>query len=180
MKNALVVYASRYGHTRRYAQWIAGQLGCPALEARQLRPQQLAACEVLVYGGGLYAGGLNGAKKVLTAPHPLEGKELVVFTCGLADPADEATRQHIRAELTKALPEALGRAHLFFLRGGMDYSRLGPVHRLMMAMMRRMLLKKPEAERGGQDRGILETYGKTVDFVDMETARPLVELVREL
>ena len=77
MKHTLVVYASRYGYTRRYAQWIAEQLGCCAVEARQVRAEQLAACEVLVYGGGLYAGGLNGAKKILADPCALAGKELV-------------------------------------------------------------------------------------------------------
>ena len=181
MKQTLVVYASRYGYTRHYAQWIARQLGCCAVEAGQVRAQQLAACEVLVYGGGLYAGGLNGAKKVLADPCALAGKELVLFTCGLADPADGPSREHIRAGLAKTLPEpVMGQAHLFFLRGGMDYARLSLVHRAMMAMLRRMLLKKPEAERTGQDKDLLATYGQSVDFVEPETARPLVELVQGL
>ena len=62
----------------------------------------------------------------------------------------------------------------------MDYARLSLVHRAMMAMLRRMLLKKPEAERTGQDKDLLATYGQSVDFVEPETARPLVELVQGL
>ena len=139
-----------------------------------MRAEQLAACEVLVYGGGLYAGGLNGAKKILADPCALAGKELVLFTCGLADPADGPTREHIRAGLAKTLPEpVMGPAHLFFLRGGMDYARLSLVHRAMMAMLRRMLLKKG----GGMtqdDRALLAAFRTPVDFVDISALAPLV------
>lgn len=181
MKPTLVVYASRYGYTRRYARWIAGQLGCETAEEKQVTAEQLAACEVLVYGGGLYAGGVNGAKHMFRDPQRLKGKELVLFTCGLADPADPPTEEYIRAQVQQTLPPDLRqRTRLFHLRGGIDYARLSLVHRAMMAMLRRMLLKKPENERTVQDEGILATYGKQPDFTDLETARPLVEAVRAL
>ncbi|MEZ3468576.1 MAG: flavodoxin domain-containing protein, partial [Schaedlerella sp.] len=63
----------------------------------------------------------------------------------------------------------------FHLRGGMDYSRLTFVHRSMMSMLRKMLLKKEDSERSWEDRQILETYGQCLDFTDRESIRPLVE-----
>ena len=179
MKHTLVVYASRYGYTRRYAQWIAEQLGCCAVEARQVRAEQLAACEVLVYGGGLYAGGLNGAKKILADPCALAGKELVLFTCGLADPADPQNAAHIRAGVERALPEEMrGRVALFSFRGGIDYARLSLVHRAMMAALAASLRRRDPASLRQEDRDLLATYGKAVEFCDRASIAPLVAAVR--
>lgn len=181
MKDILVTYASHYGYTARYAQWIAKQLGCEAVEVKAATARQLADCRVLVFGGGLYAGGLNGAKRIFRSLPSLESRQLVIFTCGLADPADPPTVKHIRQELEKNLPAGVWqRAKLFHFRGGMNYGRLSPIHRIMMGMLRKMLLKKPEAERTEQEQGLLATFGGTPDFTDPETARPLVEYVRAL
>ena len=64
---------------------------------------------------------------------------------------------------------------IFHLRGGIDYSRLGFVHKSMMGMLKKMLESKPEQELTGEDRQILATYGKIVDFTDRASIRPLIE-----
>lgn len=51
----------------------------------------------------------------------------------------------------------------------------------MMAMMKKMTIdsKAPE-ERTDEDRLMLETYGKSVDFIEEASIAPLVEYVRGL
>ncbi len=103
-------------------------------------------------------------------------KKVLLFTCGLADPDNPDNISNIRSSVEKAfsgkIPEQI---RLFHLRGGMDYSRLTFVHRSMMSMLRKMLLKKEDRERSWEDRQILETYGQCLDFTDRESIRPLVE-----
>ena len=43
MQNLYLVYSSPYGHARRYAEWIAEELGCPCVDRRQADPAQAAA-----------------------------------------------------------------------------------------------------------------------------------------
>lgn len=179
MKKAMVVYESRYGSTRRYAQWIAEELACPLCERKAFHPQDLADCEVIIYGGGLYAGGVNGIRFLAKNEKLLSGKTVILYTCGLADPQNSDNISRIRAALAKALPpRLLAHTKVFHLRGGIDYSRLGPVHRAMMAMLRKMLLKKDAASLSGEDRQLLETYGKCVDFTDRESIRPLIRCAK--
>lgn len=56
----VVLYASRYGHTQRYAQWLGESLGCPVWNVKGLSPASLASYDTIVLGGSLYAGGMGG------------------------------------------------------------------------------------------------------------------------
>jgi menaquinone-dependent protoporphyrinogen IX oxidase len=172
MSNIAVVYKSQYGTTRQYAAWIAEALGARLFEASEVKAAQLADYDAVIYGGGLYAGGIDGIAAV--TKHPC--KLLAVFTVGLADPAETDYTEIIKKNLT---PEQLARTKIFHLRGGIDYKRLSLVHKGMMAMMKKMITKNPEANLSGDDKLFLETYGGQIDFTDQGTIEPLLRFVRE-
>ena len=67
---------------------------------------------------------------------------------------------------------------MYHLRGGLRYSKMSVVHRTMMAMLRKVLLKKPEAELRSEDWALLETYGQDISFLDRTAIAPLVEDIR--
>lgn len=175
MDKMVVIFESKYGFTERYAQWIAEALSCPVFERKKLHPQDLVHYDTILYGGGLYAGGVSGIKLITQNWQLLCRKHVILFTCGIADPADPANVHHIRESLSKILSaQMLEQLHIFHLRGGMDYSRLGLVHKSMMSMLRKMLLKKEEQGLGPEEKLLLETYGKYIDFTDRESIQPLV------
>ena len=58
----LVICDSQYGFTEQYARWIAEELGCPCVARKELEPGELQKYDGLIYGGGLYAGGVSGSK----------------------------------------------------------------------------------------------------------------------
>lgn len=66
---------------------------------------------------------------------------------------------------------------LFFLRGGLDYSRLSPLHRLMMWGLRQAILKKKDLTE--EDRQILNTYGKTLDFYPPGNLAPILDFLQK-
>ena len=132
--DGLIVYGSKYGTTRRYAEELSRLTGLPAIPCGEFH--RLAEGSILVYLGALYAGGVLGLKQTMKGLSFREGQRLIVATVGLADPAEPQNRAHIRAALQKQLPpEFLERAVLFHLRGGIDYAVLSPRHRAMMAAM---------------------------------------------
>lgn len=176
MNRIVVIYESKYGYTRRYAQWLGEALSCPIFERKAFRPRDLSRYETVIYGGGIYAGGISGIQFLRRNITLLSGKKVLLFTCGLADTDDPDNISNIRSSVEKAFSGKIpAQIRLFHLRGGMDYSRLTFVHRSMMSMLRKMLLKKADSERSREDRQILETYGQCLDFTDRESIRPLVE-----
>ena len=175
MMKILVVYASKYGATERYAHWLGEDAGGDVLELKAALSADLSGYDAVAVGGGLYAGGFAAADFFKKRAADLKQTRTALFTVGLSDPEDPANVAHIRAELEKALPAGvLSGVKLFHLRGGMDYAKLGPLHRVMMAMFKKMMEKK-EREEGptAEGRGVLETYGKRVDFTDRSALKPL-------
>ena len=170
-KKIAVIYKSKYGTTKRYAEWIADALGATLLDAKAVQPGSLADYDTVVYGGWLIAGTISGIKLVTANPC----KNLVVFSVGLADPAlmdySAADQKNIPAELQE-------KTKVFHLRGGIDYAKLGLLQKGMMSMVKNSAQKKPEAERDPEERAILETYGKQADFTSKEAVEPLIAWVK--
>lgn len=77
-------------------------------------------------------------------------------------------------------PQMQGKIRQFHFRGGIDYPRLSLVHRLMMAMLCSAMRKKGYDDLRSEDRLMLDTYGKQIDFSERSTIGPLVEYVKGL
>ena len=179
--NILVSYGSKYGTTKRYARWIAEELACDLADSREVSVEKLKSYDVIIHGGGLYAGGLCGIHTIVKIFDAIADKQIILFACGLADPEDPENVAHIEAGLEKVLtPEMRGKIKQFHLRGGIDYSRLGLKHKAMMAMLRTVMLKKGYDNLRGEDQMMLDTYGGTVDFTSRESLAPLLNYVRSL
>ena len=178
MNKTVVIYESKYGSTKCYAEWIAESLSCPIFERKKFHPRDFSQYEVVIYGGGLYAGGVSGIKLITQNWNVLSNKKLILFTCGLANPDDPENISSIRKSLTRVFSEEmLEHLSLFHLRGGIDYSRLNFVHKSMMSMLRKMLLKKDIHTLREEDKQLLDTYGQCIDFTDRKSIQPLIEYV---
>ena len=179
--NCLVTYSSEYGYTKQYAQWIAEALGCDVLPAKKAKPAAYQGYDVIIHGGGLYAGSLSGLKPLVKHYDKLQGKTLILFTCGIANPQDPQNIANIEAGIAKVLtPEMQKAVKQFHFRGGIDYYRMRPVHKAMMAMMRKILLQNGYENLRDDDKVIVDSYGKAVDFCDKDSIGPLVEYVKQL
>lgn len=175
MSKKVVVYASHYGYTQRYAEWIAQALQCEAVNVSDLEEKKLTQCDVIIWGGGLYASGINGIKQFKKLFPLLRQKKLIVFTVGLASVDDpEPFKQLVQQNFDQ---EQIDRIQFYHFRGGMDYKRLSFAHRSMMAALRRVILMKKEQSEDAK--GILETYGKTIDMSNRDAIQPLLDYVSQ-
>lgn len=178
MKSVLVCYESQYGYSEKYAQWIAEELSGRALSVSQAGERDIQEADLVVVGGGLYAGKVGGASFVRRYEAALKGKLAALFTVGLS-PTDKA---EVFSPLMEKnfTPQILASTRFFHLRGGMDYQKLKWMHRMMMKMLVHMLRKKAPSERTRDDQGLLDSYGKAEDFSDPASVAPLVAYVKSL
>ena len=171
-KSIAVIYKSRYGSTKKYATWIAEELNAPIFEATSITPAQLAEYDTVIYGGGIYAGGINGIKLVTKNPC----KSLVVFTVGITDPQLADYSSVLSGNFTD---EMKSKIKTFHFRGGVDYKNIKFIHKSLMTLVKKVTERKPEHERTAEDNAVLETHGKATDFTDKAAIAPLVDYVRK-
>ena len=60
MKKIAVVYKSKRGTTKQYAQWIAEETGAELFEADTCNAEDLAGFDAVVFGGWIRGGALQG------------------------------------------------------------------------------------------------------------------------
>jgi len=174
-----VIYKSHYGFTKIYAKWLAKDLSADLLQADRVKPTDLQQYQTIVYGGGLYAGGVNGITLLTKNFELIKDKSLYLFTVGAADVTDPENLKNIRSALEKKLSPAIHeKLHIYHLRGGMRYSKMSIVHRTMMNMMVKILRKKPDSELNEENKIMLRTFGQDIDFTDRASIAPLLADIR--
>lgn len=165
----IVVYRSKYGYTKKYAEWLAESLGCDIKENASFA--DIASYDAVIYGGGIYAGRINGAKLITKNLSRLSGKKLVLFAVG----SSVGRPQELEEFWTKALEETVReKIPYFYLRGGFDYSRLGNVDRLMMNMLKKMLLGKDTLTE--DEKGLLAAYETPFDFTEKKNLDDIIKM----
>jgi menaquinone-dependent protoporphyrinogen IX oxidase len=172
MGKIAVLYRSKYGSTKQYAEWIAEETGADLFSIPHVAARELSRYDTIIVGGGLYAGGMLGASFLRKTFSALSGKRIIVFSVG-ASFANEKNLAAIRARLLP--PKMLSRVTFFHLRGGLDYRAMNIIDRFAMRILVSMIRHKPEGERDEEEKGILATYGKSVTFVNRATIAPIVQ-----
>ena len=171
----LIIYGSQYGTTKRYAQRFSEMTGIPSLSYEAVN--DLTDCRLLVYFGGLYAGGLKGFRHI--AKLLPEDMKLILVTVGLADVNDQENINNIRNSLKTQVPETLlSNAQIFHPRGGIDYEKLSFKHRTMMTLLYHKVKNLPEEKKTAEDRAMIETFNSKVDFVDYHSLDQIIEAIR--
>ncbi|HHW67744.1 MAG: hypothetical protein PWP07_207 [Epulopiscium sp.] len=178
MSKAVVLYKSKYGSTKKYAEWIANALNCDLYECSKIKPESLLSYDTIVFGGGLYASGINGVSLITKNFQRIKDKQIIVFTVGLSS-TDE--KEKFKPILEKNFTqEILNKIKIFHLRGGIDYKKLNFIHKIMMSMLKSIISRKKPEEMTDEDRGVLETFGSKVDFTDQKTIEPIISYIQTL
>lgn len=164
--NAIVIYRSKTGFTKRYAEWIAAALGCEALDWKTAQGKELAGYDTLIYGGWCHAGSIMGLKKFLQKAEPLK-KNLVVFATGASPAENPDIEESMKKNFT---PEQRGNIKAFYFPGGLNYEAMGAVDRALMAAFRAMV-KKQEGESSQMYQMLCKSY----DLAEEKYIQPLVE-----
>ena len=173
----VIIYGSQYGSTRRYAEKLSQRTGIPAFSYKDAPP--LSDKKTIVYLGGLYAGGVLGLARTLPGCSLHEGQRLILVTVGLADPNEPENRENIRTYLQRQLsPRLLDRAKVFHLRGSISYPSLSFPHRTMMKLLYQSLRGVPPEKQTSENRALMETYGKQVDFTDFSALDPIIQEIQ--
>lgn len=171
----VVVYKSKTGFVKRYAEWIADDLEADIFEASEVNIDMLLDYETIIYGGGLYAVGINGVKLITENLDKLKGLNLVVFASGASSPKKDAIDDVISKNFTS---HQQSKVKFFYLRGGFDYSKLSVLDKVLMTLLKLKLKLKRKASLTSDEKGMLNAYNRPVDFTKRENLSNLIQYVK--
>ena len=175
--NSIIIYGSHYGTTKQYAEELSKRTNIKAISFKKFN-QQINDYDNIIYLGALYAGGVLGMSKTLKKLNNISNKKIIIATVGLSDPADEVNKNNIRNSIKNQIPkEVFERAKIFHLRGGIDYSKLNFVHKIMMKLLYNAVKNLPEEKQTAENRAMIETYNKIVNFIDFSRLDKIINKI---
>lgn len=158
----LVIYESSTGFTQKYASWIAAKLSCEAKPRRKVKARELQEYDLVIFGGWILGGRVNGLEKV----RKLNPENLVVFGVGVTPDSDSVRSNIIAVNQLEQTP-------FFYMQGGLNMKKHTLVQKRMLKMVRRFLASKKD--KTNQDRLIEQLLSHSGDYTDIIYTKPLVE-----
>jgi len=176
MDKTLVVYNSKYGHTKKYAQWLAEELNADILNGKNFKSNIVCNYSTILFGSSLYAGKNKAALLIVKHFEQIKDKKVGLFTCGLGYVSNPANVDNINRALDKVItPEIRNKIKIFHVQGGIDYENLSVSHKIMMKLLYSKISKKSENELNDEDREFMATYGQKVDLSDKKMLEPIIQ-----
>lgn len=170
---SVVIYKSKSGFVKKYAEWIAKELSADIFESSKISNDKLADYDTIIYGGGLYAVGINGIKRIKKNISILKNKKVIVFATGAspsrAEIIDEVRNKNFTLEQQKYI-------QFFYLRGGYDNSKVKPFDKLLMLLLKWQLKSKDQLT--ADEKGMLNAYAQPVDFTRKKNIEEIIHYVK--
>ena len=177
--NNIIIYGSHYGTTKQYAEELSKRTNIKVISFKKIN-QQINDYDNIIYLGGLYAGGVLGMSKTLKKLNNISNKKIIIATVGLSDPTDEVNKNNIRNNIKNQITkEVFEKAKIFHLRGRIDYSELNFAHKTMMKLLYNAVKSLPEEKQSAEDRAVIETYNKKVNFIDFSSLDKIITEVQK-
>jgi menaquinone-dependent protoporphyrinogen IX oxidase len=169
---AVVIYKSKTGFAKKYAEWIAEELSADIFDISKITINMLKPYDVVIYGGSLYAVGINGVQMITENLDKLKDKKIVVFATGASPSRGEVIKEVKNKNFTI---EQQKNIQFFYLRGGFDYSKLKPFDKILMTLLKWKL--KIKKELTPDEKGMLSSYNKPTDFTRKKNIEEIITYV---
>ncbi|MBV7390838.1 MULTISPECIES: flavodoxin domain-containing protein [Enterococcus] len=156
----IIIYATRYGTAKKYANYLAERLNLPLFSIEEITEAQLKG-HTVIFISAVYAGSLMHLKDLLKVSDPQQ--EVQILTVGLTDPENQEKIQEI---FNLAQQNANGKRLVFLghLPGALTYDQLSFLHKTFIKGIH--ATSKNKSEVSDEVKLLRDVYKSSLDFVD--------------
>lgn len=175
-QKGIILFQSKYGAARKYAEWLAQMTGFACIEVKKADIEEVEKYDTIVLGGGIYASGIAGLPFLKKYADRLLDKKLAVFCVG-ASPYDEKAFEEIRRRNFK---DRLACIPCFYCRGAWMESRMSFKDRTLCGLLKKMVAKQDPATYEPWQKALMEAIasGEDYDWTDRDALIPLAKFIR--
>lgn len=176
MQKIIVVYQSKYGATKKYAEWLAEKLQCDIIQKSKSNLNMLQDYDIIIYGGGIYATGIAGFTSIKKNYDKLNDKHLIVFAVG-ASPFDEKNIIELKE---RNFTDEISHVPCFYFRGTFDESIMTTGDRILIGMLKKAVSKKDPSEYESWEKALMEAVGTAGDWTSPDQLTPLLNYIETI
>ncbi len=173
----IVIYKTKYGSTKTYAEWIAQSLSADLCNAKEADIEKLYEYDTIIYGGGLYAEIINGVSLITKNFDKLQNKNIIVYTTGITplDCSDYYDKMVIEKNFK---PEIAEKIKVYNFLGKMLNDELSLVHRTALKTLKKIMGSKTNPTY--MEKMLIDLCDVDADLTDIAAISDLVEYVKSI
>ena len=151
----IIIYKSKYGATKKYAEWISEATGFPCVTTKEADMNKVSECDVVKKNIG-----------------KLKGKKVLVYTCA-ASPYD---KKFYDALIDMNMKDELKGIPVFYCRGAFDLKNMSFADRALCKMLRKAVAKKDPKDWELWESALMECKeDEGCDWTDKSYIEPIVK-----
>ncbi len=170
----IILYRSKYGATKRYADWLAQETGFDCMETSKANIDYIKNYDAIILGGGIYASGIAGIGFLKKNMNKLQGKKVVVFCDGASPYEEDAFRQIVEHNMTGVLMDV----PCFYCRGAWNMDAMSFADKTLCKMLQKTVGKKNPDDYEVWEKALIEAGDKTCDWTDKTYIEPILEAIK--
>ena len=172
----IVIYKSSTGFTKRYAEMIAEEMECTAVDFRAVTVEMLSGYDLAVFGSRAHAGRIDGFRRAEKLLQKSGVDRMVLFVTGATpqtavELTDAFWKQNLTEDELRSLPH-------FYMQSALCYEKMSPADRMMMKAA--LAVTKRKKEKTAFDREFERAAACSYDFSSRKYISPLISFLRSL
>ncbi len=134
----LILYQSKCGSTKAYAEDIAKATGADVYPLKGFRLKKMKDYDTIVFGGWVQGGSIQGLDKFLSEYESIKDKNVLIFSTGMAFPTSDGRSLLIEQNLLD-----MYHIRFYMLQGSFDIKKLRPLERILIQRSLTNLVNDP-------------------------------------
>lgn len=169
----VIIYNSKTGFTKRYAQWIAKATKADCFELSKAKKKNMDIYEAIIFGGWAHAGKISKLNWFKNNLDKWSEKKLIVFCVGANPLENPEIEQTLRQNFNKS---ELKKVKIFYCPGGLNYEKMAIPSKLMMKMFIKML--KGKKDKTASDEEMIKIISSSYDISDKKYIEPILKCLK--
>ena len=172
--NGIIIYKSKYGTTKKYAEWLSEETGFECIDASKVKIADLNDYDTIVFGGSVYASKILIGDFAEKCMKTIFDKKVIMFCVGSLMQSSENTKK-LKETLNK---EEFQNVPLFYCRGAINVNKMGFFDRFLCKTLIKLASKKDAKFRDDIESLLVEAGFNNNDWSDKKYLNPIIREIK--
>lgn len=159
----LVIYCSKTGFTKSYADWLSEEIPCKTVSVEEAESMDLKKYNLVIFASSMYAGSI---KKINWFKEKSEGIDNRILLVTGAAPFDYQT-----------FPKEAEEFRMFYLQSGLRYDKMGIKDRMMMKAL--LLFLRSKKDKNEEETALTQVISESHDNSSKENLLPVIQYIKD-